>query len=86
MEYKGEGMKTFEEMWNSIRQRVTDTVFHVEGPAHGELRRLDLEGDLRPPRKSPPASGSQIAEQQQAAIDGTQSEKKPEPIRNRQPR
>ena len=30
VEYKREGMKTFEEMWNSVRQRVTDAVFHVE--------------------------------------------------------
>ena len=32
------------------------------------------------------ASASEIAEQQQAAIDGTQADRKPEPIRNRRKR
>ena len=83
VEYKREGMKTFEEMWNSVRQRVTDAVFHVEDLPVNFIGSTWKESQAI---KEEAASGSQIAEQQQAAIDGTQSEKKPEPIRNRQPR
>ena len=83
VEYKREGMRTFEEMWNSVRQRVTDVVFHIEDlPAHF----VGSTWKESQATKEEPASGSQIAQQQQAAIDGTQADKKPEPIRNRQPR
>jgi preprotein translocase subunit SecA len=83
VEYKREGMKTFEEMWNSVRQRVTDTVFHVEDLPANFVGSTWKESQAI---KEDAPSGSEIAQQQQAAIDGTQADKKPEPIRNRQPR
>ncbi len=81
VEYKREGMRTFELMWKSVGERVTDLVFRMEqldesfvGSTWSEAEAIHQE--------APPAS--EIGEQQEAAIEGTQSDKKPEPIRNRQ--
>ncbi len=84
VEYKREGMRTFEQMWESVGERVTDLIFRMEQLDEG-FRRLDLDGDGGHPRGRPPAAGG-IAQQQQAAIDGTQTDHKPQPIRNRQQR
>ncbi len=80
VEYKREGMKTFDAMWDSIGERVTGLVFRLEqldegfiGSTWSEARAVHEEA----------ASVSEIAEQQKAAIDGTQSDGKPEPIRTR---
>ncbi len=79
VEYKREGMKTFEQMWASVGERVTDLVFRMEqlderfiGSTWTESEAVHEEA----------ASASEIASQQQAAIDGTQADRKPEPIRN----
>jgi preprotein translocase subunit SecA len=79
VEYKREGMRTFELMWASVAERVTDLVFRVEqldesaGSPFVESEAIHEEA---------PAP-SDIAEQQQSAIDATQADKKLEPIRNR---
>ncbi len=79
VEYKREGMRQFERMWDSIGERVTDLVFRMEqldegfvGSTWTETEAIHREAD-------------DIAAQQQAAIDGTQADHKPEPIRNRGP-
>ena len=83
VEYKREGMRIFEQMWESIGERVTDLVFRVEqldegfvGSTWTETEAIHEEGGT--------AGG--IAQQQQEAIDGTQTDHKPQPIRNRQDR
>ncbi len=83
VEYKREGMKTFEAMWDSVGERVTDLVFRMEqldesfvGSTWTETEAIHEDA----------ASAGEIASQQQAAIDGTQADQKPEPIRHRQKR
>ncbi|HZZ73335.1 MAG TPA: SEC-C metal-binding domain-containing protein [Pirellulales bacterium] len=83
VEYKREGMQTFEAMWNSIGDRVTDLFFRMEqldedfvGSTWKESAAIHEEA----PRTS------DIAQQQQAAIQGTEADKKLEPIRNQDKR
>ncbi len=79
VEYKREGMRTFELMWGSVAERVTDLIFRMEqldesaGSPWVESEAIHEEAP----------SASDIAGQQQAAIDGTQVDRKQEPIRNR---
>jgi preprotein translocase subunit SecA len=82
VEYKREGMRTFELMWGSVAERVTDLIFRVEqidetsASTFVESQAIHEEAQ----------SASSIAEQQQSAIDATQVDKKQEPIRNRSER
>ena len=83
VEYKREGMRTFERMWDAFGERVTDLVFKMEqlderfiGSTWSQAEAIHEEAP----------SADQITEQQQAAIDGTQSDRKLEPIRNRSER
>ena len=83
VEYKREGMRTFEQMWESVGERVTDLIFRMEQLDEGFVGSTWTGAEAR---HEEAASASEIAEQQQAAIDGTQTDHKPEPIRNRQER
>ena len=84
VEYKREGMKLFEQMWISIGQRVTDLVFRMEqldeefvGSTWVETAAVHEEA----------MGATEIAKQQQAAIQASQSgDQKIEPIRNRSSR
>jgi len=83
VEYKREGMRTFEQMWTSVGERVTDLIFKIE--------QLDQEFVGSTWKESAAvheeAPGTQeIARQQQSAIDASQSNAKIEPIRNQGPR
>jgi preprotein translocase subunit SecA len=82
VEYKREGMATFEEMWASVGQRVTDLVFKIEELDEGFVGSTWSEGEA----VHEEASGTDIAEQQEAAIEGTEADRKPEPIRHKGPR
>jgi preprotein translocase subunit SecA len=81
VEYKREGMKQFERMWQSIGQRVSDLIFKMEqlpedfvGSTWKEMKATHAEAE----------SVGEMAQQQQAAIDGMrQNAEKIEPIRNR---
>jgi preprotein translocase subunit SecA len=79
VEYKREGMRTFELMWGAVAERVTDLIFRVEqldeaaGSTFVESEAIHEEA----------SSASDIAAQQQSAIDATQTDRKLEPIRNR---
>jgi len=81
VEYKREGMRTYELMWSSVAERVTDLIFRMEQVDESAAAANFTEGtaihDEAP-------GASEIADQQQAAIDGTQGDKKAEPIRNRE--
>jgi preprotein translocase subunit SecA len=83
VEYKREGMKTFEAMWDSVAERVTDLIYRVEQLNEGFIGSTWKETEAK--HESAPST-SEIAQQQQAAIDGTQTDHKPEPIRIREPR
>jgi len=83
VEYKREGMRIFEQMWNSVGERVTDLVFRVEQLDEDFVSSTWAGAEAV---HEEAASAGDIAAQQQAAIDGTQADRKPEPIRNRQQR
>ena len=71
------------QMWESVGERV-DRPGLPHGAARRGVRRLDLDRGRGDPRGRP--SAGEIAAQQQAAIEGTQTDHKPQPIRNRQQR
>ena len=70
-EYKREGMKEFDTMWDGVGDKVTETVFRMEDdealPGIGLGHRPD-DPRSRPARPPPTA----LAGQQQAAIAGSQ--------------
>jgi preprotein translocase subunit SecA len=81
-EYKRVGMKEFDTMWEGLSDKTTDIVFRMEDDeafaetvwtigemVHAAAPRLEM------------AEGS-IGAQQQAAIAGSQTDKKQEPIRH----
>ncbi len=81
VEYKREGMQTFEAMWNSIGDRVTDLIFRMEQLDENFVGSTWKETAAVHEDAPSPAA---IAQQQQSAIDNTQGEpQKLEPIRNR---
>jgi preprotein translocase subunit SecA len=80
VEYKREGMRTFDAMWTSVGERVTDLIFRMEQLDEGFVGSTWTESEAIHEEAPPP---SEIGDQQQAAIDGTQGDRKPEPIRNR---
>jgi preprotein translocase subunit SecA len=83
VEYKREGMRLFENMWRSVGQRVTDLVFRMEQLDESFVGSTWTESEAI--HEEAPST-SEIVEQQQAAIDGTQADKKPEPFRRREER
>jgi preprotein translocase subunit SecA len=83
VEYKREGMKLFEQMWESIGERVTDLVFRIEQLDEGFVGSTFKETSAT---HADAQSASEMARQQQAAIRGSQGEIVVETIRNRGPR
>ncbi|MFZ5830329.1 MAG: preprotein translocase subunit SecA [Planctomycetota bacterium] len=83
VEYKREGMRTFEQMWVTVGERVTDLLFRMEQLDEGFVGSTWTEAEARHDEAQ---SASDIARQQQQAIEGTQNDGKVEPIRNRQER
>ncbi len=83
VEYKREGMKLFDGMWTSTGERVTELIFRMEQLDEGFVGSTWTEAEAR---HDDATSAGAIAQQQQDAIDGTQADHKPEPIRNRQTR
>ncbi len=83
VEYKREGMKIFEEMWTSVGERVTDLVFRMEQLDEGFV---GSTWTVTETVHQDAQSAGEIASQQQAAIEGTEVDHKPKPIRNRQQR
>jgi preprotein translocase subunit SecA len=82
VEYKREGMKLFEQMWESINERVTDLVFRMEQLDESFVSSTWVETSAT---HAAAQSTSEIARQQQAAIEGSQTPTV-ETIRNRAPR
>ncbi len=81
VEYKREGMQTFETMWTNIGDRVTDLIFRMEQLDEGFVGSTWKETAAVHEESPPPTA---IGQQQQSAIDNTQGERKIEPIRNKQ--
>jgi preprotein translocase subunit SecA len=81
VEYKREGMRTFELMWGAIGERVTDLIFRME-QLNEDFVGSTWVGGQAIHQEAP--TTSEIARQQQAGIDASQGgDRKQEPIRNR---
>ncbi|QDT00183.1 preprotein translocase subunit SecA [Adhaeretor mobilis] len=80
VEYKREGMRLFEKMWNSVGNYVTDLIFKMEQLDEGFVGNTWVESEAI--HEEAPAAAT-MASEQQAAIDGSQGGQKIEPIRNR---
>ena len=83
VEYKREGMQTFETMWTNIGDRVTDLIFRMEQLDEGFVGSTWKETSATHAEATPSTA---IGQQQQAAIDNMQTDKKVEPIRNKEER
>ncbi len=82
VEYKREGMRTFEQMWDTVGERSTDLIFRMEQLDEGFVGSTWTGGEAR--HDAPPPSD--IGSEQQAAIDGTENQGKRKPIRNKDQR
>jgi preprotein translocase subunit SecA len=81
VEYKREGMRTFELMWAGVGERATDLLFKMEQLDEGFVGSTWVESAAI--HEEMPTQ-SEIAQQQQAAIGASQQSDRPlEPIRNR---
>ena len=83
VEFKREGMRIFEQMWTSVGERTTDLIFKMEQLDEGFVGSTWKESEAI---HQDAQSAGEIAAQQQAAIEGTETDHKPQPIRNRQQR
>ena len=91
VEYKREGMRLFETMWDSIGERVTDLIFRMESLNEDFIRSTWVEGQAG---KDQADSTSQMAQREtdteanRAANSSNRGEedRKPDPIRNKGPR
>ncbi|HVU86365.1 MAG TPA: SEC-C metal-binding domain-containing protein [Pirellulales bacterium] len=81
VEYKREGMRTFEQMWNTFGERVTDMIFRMEELDEGFVGSTWTES--RATHDSPGATTATMTSDQQTAIDNSDAPTKIEPIRNR---
>jgi len=80
VEYKREGMRMFESMWTSVGERTTDLIFRMEQLDEDFVGSTWVETSAR---HDDAASSSDIAQQQQEAIDASQGDGRIDPIRNR---
>ena len=83
VEYKREGMRMFDSMWDSVGAYVTDLVFKMENLNEDFVGSTWVESEARHDEAQ---SATEAASQQQQGIDASNqpSDKKPEPIRNRE--
>jgi len=81
VEYKREGMRTFELMWGAIGERVTDLIFRMEQLNEDFIGSTWTEGKAI--HEEAPSAAEMT---NQDGVDEGQSDRKPEPIRNREVR
>jgi preprotein translocase subunit SecA len=79
VEYKREGMRTYELMWASIGERVTDLIFRMENLDENFVGSTWV--DSKAVHESPPAAGT-MTQDQQTALQNSDTPQKQEPIRN----
>jgi preprotein translocase subunit SecA len=85
-EYKRQGMKEFDSMWEGVQDKVTDSVFRMEEEEGFQESLWEIGSTVHEsaPRPVAAANGQSIRGQQDAAIaNSQQGGKKAEPIRNR---
>lgn len=84
VEYKREGMRMFETLWESIGERVTDLIFKMEHLPEDFVSNTFVETNASHAPAPAPEPTSQISQEQQAAIDNSGDKRQVvETIRNR---
>jgi preprotein translocase subunit SecA len=84
VEYKREGMRTYELMWQGVYERVTELIFRMEQLNEDFVGSVWTETAAIHEEAGPSIQLSDTQQQQQAAIEGSDAKPKMEPIRNRQ--
>ena len=85
--YKREGMKEFDAMWEGVQDKVTDTIFRMEEEEGFQESLWSIGTAVHESARPMSASAESMRGQQDAAIANSQNtDKKPEPIRNREQR
>ena len=87
VEYKREGMRQFENMWESVGRRVTDLVFRMEQMDERFVGSMWKETAAERPEVTTAVStaAATMGNQQQEAIESSQASGKPKPIRKSGP-
>jgi preprotein translocase subunit SecA len=82
-EYKRQGMKEFDAMWEGVQDKVTDAVFRMEEEVDFQESLWAVQTTVHEaaPRAMPDEQS--MRGQQDAAIAGSKGDKKQEPIRHR---
>ena len=75
-------MRTYEQMWTSVDEHVTDLIFRMEQLDESFVGSTWIESEAI--HEEAPSGHARSPPQQQPAIENTQTDKKPEPIRNRE--
>ncbi|MBR0238279.1 MAG: SEC-C domain-containing protein [Thermoguttaceae bacterium] len=93
VEYKREGMRAFEEMWNGVGDQVTSVIYRMEQQVDerflGSVWKRQKQTAVHEQSgntASSMAQGADIQRQQQQAIDNSQVGEKKEPIRRTEPK
>jgi preprotein translocase subunit SecA len=81
VEYKREGMRTFELMWTNVGERVTDLIFRMEQLDENFVGSTWVASTAS--HESPPSTTSMGGQDQETAINRSDVAQKMEPIRNR---
>jgi preprotein translocase subunit SecA len=80
-EYKRQGMKEFEAMWESVADKVTDSVFRME--EEGSFQEWSIGATIHETAAGALSEASMQSQQNAAIASSQKGDKKPEPIRNR---
>ena len=90
VEYKREGMRLFDSMWDNIGDRVTDLIFRMESLNQDFIRSTYHDGEARHDEARSMARAAADSPTQKAAASSASSNKeestRPDPIRNAGPR
>ncbi len=86
VEYKREGMRTFELMWQGIYERVTDLIFRMEQLDENQGTSVFNETAAIHEEAGPAIQFTPEQQSQQDAIAQSDVKQKQEPIRNRNQR
>jgi len=82
VEYKREGMRLFEKMWESIGERSTDLIFRMESFNEDFVRSTWVDARTRHDEVAAPVVESTSSSQQAAEQSNRDDKARPEPIRH----
>ncbi|WP_153557539.1 preprotein translocase subunit SecA [Roseimaritima sediminicola] len=87
VEYKREGMRMFEDMWSSIGERTTDLIFRMESFNEDFIRSTWVNASAHHAPAEPASNAASAGDAQQRAADNAgDTQRKPDPVRNTEPR